>query len=332
MNLPLDLKKKTNKQSLRSDLKQTLRILAVITILFLTSAIFLMTGPEAIELIESHASSENVQKSGLVLSEIRLPTPAPKMELISANTLPPKISAVSVIAYDVQTDKMLFEKNIHTKLAPASTTKIMTAVIGSEHFSSGDLLTVPAEAIVGGSTMGLVAGEQITFRSLLYGMMLNSGNDAAFTIAYNYPGGYSVFISKMNERVSELGLKDTHFDNPAGFDSPAHYSSAYDLLQIAKAAKSNAKLGRVFSTKETSVASIDKSQIHILKNLNKLLNQDGVVGIKTGTTEMAGESFVGLVEKDGHNILTVMLNSPDRFGETKSLIDWIFNNYSWKIN
>jgi D-alanyl-D-alanine carboxypeptidase len=180
--------------------------------------------------------------------------------------------------------------------------------------------------------MGLSAGEQLTFRSLLYGMMLNSGNDAAFTLAYNYPGGITAFIKKMNERAADLGAVDTHFDNPAGFDSPNHYSSAYDLLLIAKEAIKNARLGKVFSTKETSVTSVDKNHLHDLKNLNKLLNEDGVIGIKTGTTELAGESFVGLVEKNNQTVLTVMLNSGDRFGETRSLIDLIFKNYTWQLN
>lgn len=309
--------------------------LTVIAILMMiASMLFLLAGPQALDLVESKVSSENlpavqaVELEGTVLSE----TVKPKIELTSANLNQPKLSSVAVIAYDQDTNTILYEKNIHTRLAPASTTKIMTAIIASEHFNNGDLLTVPPAAVVGGSTMGLSAGEQLSFRSLLYGMMLNSGNDAAFTIAMNYPGGYDAFVAKMNEKAAELELRNTRFDNPAGFDSPTHYSSAYDLLQIGKEAVKNARLGRVFSTKETSVTSIDKSQLHVLKNLNKLLNEAGVIGIKTGTTEMAGESLVGLVDRDGRTILTVMLNSQDRFGETKELVDWIFKNYSWQIN
>lgn len=328
MKLPLDLKHKPNQKSIR--------VIAVSILLVLGSILFLLTGPQAITLVESKVSSGNIEEvvdlTGTVLAETTPVIKDPKIEIVSKNIAKPEIGAVAAIAEDQETRKLIFEKNIHEKLAPASTTKIMTAIISSEHFASADLLTVPAEAIVGGSSMGLTAGEQLTFRSLLYGMMLNSGNDAAFTIAMNYPGGYDSFVAKMNSRVVELGLTDTHFDNPAGFDSPSHYSSAYDLLQIGKEAMQNAKLGKVFSTKETQVTSIDKSQVHVLKNLNKLLNQYGVLGIKTGTTEKAGESFVGLIEKNGHTIVTVMLNSPDRFGETKTLLDWIFTNYSWQIN
>lgn len=298
------------------------------------SSLFLLTGPQAINLVESKVISSNLKPEKSADSEDKVLGEAkqPIIELVTANLPQPTITAVAAIAQDLQTDQTLYQKNIHTRLAPASTTKIMTALVSSEYFNNADLLTVPAQAIVGGSSMGLAAGEQLTFRSVLYGMMLNSGNDAAFTIAYNYPGSYKAFILKMNLKAKELGLTDTNFDNPAGFDSPTHYSSAYDLSQIAKAAIKNAKLGHVYSTKETSVTSIDKSKVHVLKNLNKLLNIDGFVGIKTGTTENAGESFVGLVEKNNQAILTVMLNSQDRFGETEKLLDWIFKNYSWKVN
>lgn len=315
-------------------LGRKIKLVAIGLILILGSTLFLMTGPQALDLVESKVTSSNlpetsIKAEGLVLSETK---EVPKIEVVSAGIPEPVVTAVAVVAYDMTSDKMLFEKNTHAKLAPASTTKIMTAIVGSEHFNSGDLLTVPAEALVGGSTMGLSAYEKLTFRSLLYGMMLNSGNDAAYTIAYNYPGGYYAFIEKMNSKAAELGAVDTHFENPAGFDSPNHYTSAYDLLLIGKDAAKNAKLGKVFSTKETSVTSLDKIHTHALKNLNKLLEEDGVVGMKTGTTEMAGESLVGLIEKNNSNILTVMLNSQDRFGETKKLLNWIYSNYTWNIN
>lgn len=318
--------------------RKKLKIIAIAVFLVLFSAFFLLTGPKALDLIESEVSSDNIPNpQGSLGSEVLAASNTLEAldlvpTLVSKNIPAPYLSAVSVIAYDVNTDKVLYEKNAHTRLAPASTTKIMTAIVAVEHFNSGDLLLVPGEAIVGGSKMGLSAGEQITFRSLLYGMMLNSGNDAAFTIAMNYPGGYEAFINRMNEKVFELGLLDTNFDNPAGFDSLNHYSSSFDLLQIGKQVLKNARLGTVFSTKETSVTSIDKSQIHVLKNLNKLLNDEGVIGIKTGTTEKAGESLVGLVEKNGQTILTVMLNSQDRFAETRELIDWIFKNFTREMN
>lgn len=313
---------------------KNIKFLAIGLILILASILFLMTGPQALDLVESKSVSGNLPQEiapsdPAVLSEAKQP---PKVEVISAGIPAPALTSIATIAYDTALGKILYEKNTHAKMAPASTTKIMTAIVSSEYFNSGDLLTVPPQAIVGGSTMGLSAGEQLTFRSLLYGMLLNSGNDAAFTLAYNYPGGYEAFISKMNAKAEEIGAKDTHFDNPAGFDSPTHYTSAYDLLLIGKEALKNAKLGTVYSTKETSVTSVDRTHVHALKNLNKLLDTEGFLGMKTGTTELAGESLVGLMEKNNRTILTVMLNSQDRFGETKSLLDWIFKNYTWKVN
>lgn len=328
MRLPINLSSKSG--------KRRLKILAFAILLILGSTVFLMTGPQALELVESKVSSQNLapevlKLEGAVLAE-SLASPAPVIELVSAGIPEPNITAVAAIAYDTDTGKMLYQKNVNTHLAPASTTKIMTAIVALDHFNNSDLLTVPANALVGGSKMGLTVGEVITFRSLLYGMMLNSGNDAAFTIALNYPGGFNAFIAKMNQKAEDLGLQNTHFDNPAGFDSTTHYSSAYDLLQIGKAAMQNVRLGKVFSTKETSVTSIDRAQTHVLKNLNRLLGEDGVMGIKTGTTEMAGESLVGLSERNGHTVLTVMLNSKDRFGETKKLLEWTYKNFTWEVN
>src|SRR5690606_1392578 len=138
-------------------------------------------------------------------------------------------------------------------------------------------------------------------------------------------------VSKMNEKVSELELVNTHFQNPAGFDNPNHYSSAFDLAHIARVAIDDPQISRIVSTKDTNVMSWDKVHKHELSNLNKLLGQEGVIGIKTGTTDLAGESLVGLVERDGHKVITVVLNSPDRFSETRALIKWIYSNYKWVI-
>lgn len=249
----------------------------------------------------------------------------------------PEFSAGGVLALDLSTQQILFQKNMHKRLSPASTTKIMAAIVASEHFKQADELVVYPEALVGGSTMGLVAYEKLSFRSLLYGMLLNSGNDAAYTIAMNYPGGYSAFIDRMNKKASEMGLVNTHFDNPAGFDSPNHYSSAYDLSKIAAEASRNYQLARIVATKETSVSSLNSfdasgsaKKRHALRNLNKLLSETGVLGFKTGFTEIAGENLVGLVERDGRRVLTVVLNSQNRFGETKNLMDWVYKNFSWE--
>lgn len=254
----------------------------------------------------------------------------PKHRIISKNLVSPQFSAGGVIAIDIDTDQILYEKNIHQRLSPASTTKIMTALTAVDSYNLGEVLEVKPEALVSGSSMNLSSGEHITVRSLLYGMMLNSGNDAAYALATSYPAGYSSFVSKMNEKALLLGLKDTNFENPAGFDSLNHYSSAYDMSVIARLLIRNPQVSKIVSTTDTQVTSVDNTHVHNLRNLNKLLGQDGVIGIKTGFTEKAGENLVGLVDRNGHKVLTVVLASNDRFGETKSLMDWVYANYEWQ--
>lgn len=250
---------------------------------------------------------------------------------ISAGIPAPYTSAKSILVKDLTTDTVLFQKFADTRLPIASTTKIMTALVSSEYFDANSPLTVRTGASVSGSSAGLYSGETLSFRSLLYGMLLNSGNDAAYTIAENYPGGVSAFVVAMNQKAVSLGLVNTHFDNPAGFDSPNHYSSASDLAKITEVALKNSDLSRIFATKETQISSLDKKQTHRLVNLNILLSKvPGMMGVKTGYTDVAKENLVGLVERDNHRVLTVVLNSDDRFGETTKLIDWTFQNYSWR--
>lgn len=253
----------------------------------------------------------------------------PQVTIKSLNIPAPDFTATAVIAEDLTTDQILYQKNIHKHMLPASTTKLITALVALDYYKMTDILTVKPESLVGGSTMGLVLNEKLTFRSLLYGMLLNSGNDAAFTIAANYPGGISAFVNQMNLKAQSLGLADTHFQNPAGFDDPTHYSSAYDLAEIGKVVANNPVLSEVVDTKQTVVTSVGDTKTHDLKNVDELLSVDGVIGIKTGYTDEAGENFVGLVDRQGEKVLTVVLDSKDRFGETSKLMDWVYQNYQW---
>jgi D-alanyl-D-alanine carboxypeptidase len=302
--------------------------------LFVFVVAFLITTPRVITLAESKISSSQVipQPLPVIDGEVAGESKQPIISLQSAGIATPSVSAYGVYVIDVDLGDELFAKNSQTRLAMASTTKIMTALVAADYFKSGQVLTVPKEALVGGSSMDLFAGEQMTFRSLLYGMLLNSGNDAAYTLAYNYSGGLNNFIDQMNLKAEQMNLKNTHFQNPAGFDNFDHYTSAADMAQIAKVFTKDALLAKIVATKNTSVVSFDKSKQHLLTNLNKLLGQNGVVGIKTGTTDASGENLVTLVERDGHRVLIVLLNSKDRFGETKQIIDWIFSNYSWQVS
>ena len=317
--------------------KTTIFVSFVTVSLFVGSVGVLLATPRVVNLVDSTlvlAQNES-WKSPLYLQPVGKVAgiqKKPQVKIINNQIIPPKIYSRAAVAIDVETGKILYDKDSTQRLSPASTTKIMTALVSKDLFRPADVLTVTKQSLVGGSTMGLSLGETMSYRALLYGMMLNSGNDAAFTIAANYPdGGIAGFMAKVNEKVQELGLTDTHFQNPSGFDDVNHYSSAYDLAKIAREAVKDPTIAKVIGTKDTEVMSWDKTYRHDLTNLNKLLGQDGVIGVKTGTTDLSGESFVGLVERDGHRVITVVLNSPDRFGESKALIDWIYQNYEWKF-
>lgn len=242
----------------------------------------------------------------------------------------PELSARAVYIKDLGTSTVLYQKDANLPLPIASTTKIMTAMVASEYFRPNSVLKVRMGADVSGARVGLLFGEELTFRSLLYGMLLSSGNDATYTVAENYPGGILGFVSAMNKKANELSLQNTHFDNPAGFDNPRHFSSAKDLAVIAEEALKNTSLTRIFATKDTNIVSVDKKYTHKLSNLNKLLSQvKGVMGVKTGFTEGAKENLVSYVDRGGHQILTVVLGSNDRFGESTKLIEWVYENFIW---
>ncbi|MBI2600750.1 D-alanyl-D-alanine carboxypeptidase [Candidatus Daviesbacteria bacterium] len=295
-------------------------------VLVLSSILFITILPIAVQstqdlLISYQVPANNSDVAGV--SKINLPP-------ISLNIQVPFYSAKAVLVKDLTSGSVLYQKNASSRLPIASTTKIMTALTSSEYFAQNTVLTVSQAASIGGSTTGLYKGEVISFRSLLYGMLLNSGNDAAFAIAENYPGGVVGFVSAMNKKVAQLNLKNTHFDNPAGFDSSNHFSSAFDLAKITEESLKNSNLTRVFSTKDTEVFSWDKKYKHQLHNLNKLLSQvSGVLGVKTGYTEQAKENLVTLVDRKGHKILVVVLGSEDRFGESTNLIEWAYQNFTW---
>lgn len=286
--------------------------------------------PKAVDLVSTRVIATNIpnNSTGEQAKQI-LGTEKIFLPPLSYGLAAPEILARALVIEDLDSNLILLSKNPSSRIPIASTTKIMTALVACDIYRPNDVLTVPDLSEVPGSTMGLISGETLMVRSLLYGLLLNSGNDAAYALSYNYPGGTLAFVEAMNKKAQTLGLSNTHFDNPAGFDGDGHYSSAIDLAEIAKEANRNSQLQRIFSTKETIVYSSDKIISHYLKNLNKLLILPGVLGMKTGTTPLAKENLVTLVERDNHTILIVLLGSNDRFGETEKLIDWVFANYSW---
>lgn len=243
----------------------------------------------------------------------------------------PAITATSVMVIDLASRTILLSKNAGTRLAPASTTKIMTAVVALENYQLEDVFTVPDLIGLEGRQMGLVAGEKMTVRNLLYGLLVHSGNDAAYTLAANYLSGVGEFIYSMNQKARELNLKNTRFTDVSGLDQDNHYTSVYDLVQLTAYALGNPVFKEMVAVKTIVVQDIDQQYEHQLETTNELLDQVlGVKGVKTGWTENAGECLVAYTERNGRELLIVVLGSADRFGETEKLINWVFNNFHWQ--
>lgn len=242
----------------------------------------------------------------------------------------PILSAQSVMAVDLVSGVTLYEKDPNKALLPASTTKIVTALVALDTYESEQVLKV-GRISVEGQKMGLMTGEEIKFIDLLNGLLIYSANDAAEVLASNHPGGRELFIALMNKKVKDLGLTNTHFSNPTGLDNGAQYSTTRDLMVVAKYSIENPLFAEIVGTKEKIVKSVDGKITHKLTNINKLLGSvDGVKGVKTGWTENARENLVVYIERNNRKVITVVLGSSDRFGETKELIEWIFENYEWQ--
>ncbi|KKP38338.1 hypothetical protein A2130_02275 [Candidatus Woesebacteria bacterium GWC2_33_12] len=242
----------------------------------------------------------------------------------------PILSAQSVMAIDLASGVTLYEKDSSKTLLPASTTKIITALVALDSYNLDQVLKVGKVNVVG-QKMGLVSGEQLLFSDLLNGLLIYSANDAAEVLASNHPGGRDLFITLMNKKVKDLGLNNTHFSNPTGLDNGAQYVTARDLIVVSKYAMKNPIFAKIVGTKEITVKSVDGRISHRLININKLLGSvEGILGIKTGWTENARENLVTEVSRNGKGVIIVVLGSSDRFGETTELIDWIFENYIWE--
>ncbi|MCL4338604.1 D-alanyl-D-alanine carboxypeptidase [Patescibacteria group bacterium] len=267
---------------------------------------------------------------GLYLPQnIKLPPP-PAYPVMVGNPIPPVVTAQGVYIVDIPSKVVLYQKNPDEEFLPASTTKIATVLVALDHYRLDDVLKVNT-VITDGSVMGLVHDEQITVESLLYGALVESGNDAAYTLAENYPGGVSNFVDMMNKKAQELHLSHTHFANPIGFDDPPNYTTPSDLAKLAMAALHNKTFTKIIGIKNITVSDVTYTYFHSLTNVNQLLGKiQGVAGVKTGYTQNAGEILVSEVKKNGHSVLFVILKSDDRFGETTQLINWIFNNFGWK--
>jgi D-alanyl-D-alanine carboxypeptidase (penicillin-binding protein 5/6) len=248
---------------------------------------------------------------------------------VGKNTPPPDLTAVGVFVADLNNGIVLYDKNPNLRLKPASLTKIMTALVSLDYYSEDAILSVKNGQNSLGATAKLLKGDKLNFKDMLYALLVPSGNDAAVTLAENYPGGYRAFLEKMNSKAVELGLNNTHFVNVSGVEGGNHYTSAYDIAMIARNALDRRLFTSTVSTMKITLKSLN-DHYYPLETTNKLLGKPGIFGVKTGWTPEAGECLVTYVEKDGHPIIVSLLNSKDRFGESEKLINWIYANYLWQ--
>lgn len=238
----------------------------------------------------------------------------------------PQISASGAIIMDSDSKVVLFSKNPDLRFSTASTAKIMTALTALDYFKQSDILTVK-EASPEGSVLGLKAGEKLTFENLLYGMLLPSANDAAFAIAQNFSSQQN-FVGQMNINASKFNLYNTHYEDPAGLEDDGDYTTPLDLARLASIAVKNPIFAQIVSTKQKTIADLG-GNIYKLNNLNKLLGFDGVDGVKTGTTEGAGQVLVTSKVDNGHTIIIVVMGSEDRYLDTQKLLSAISGNITY---
>ena len=239
-------------------------------------------------------------------------------------------SAKSAVLIEKQTGEIIFQKNANERLPMASTTKIMTAICAIESDMLYENVKIDDRAVgIEGSSIYLEKGESMKLIDLCYGLMLNSGNDAACAIAYAVSGSIESFVELMNLKAEELGLKDTHFDNPNGLDGKTHYTTAYELAKITQYALNNKTFAKIVSTKRTEIPNTNKKYSRYLKNHNKLLNMyDGCTGVKTGFTRKSGRCLVSSAQKNGMELICVTLNDPDDWNSHIGMFNYGFNNYS----
>lgn len=254
-----------------------------------------------------------------------------------------EITCRNAIVYDVQNHSILYAKGAFDKIYPASTTKILTAILTIENLDLNKSVVVSQKIIDElppySSSMKLKAGELIKVNDLLYGLMLSSGNDAALVLAETISYSTKDFVDLMNKKATEIGCKNTHFNNPHGYHDDNHYTTAYDMVLILKYALNNKTFRELISTIKYDISATNTSEIRECINTNKLINPDFeeyfyefCIGGKTGYTEEAINTLITYGTKDGKEIIVGVFGNKtgDQFINSKNLYENTFNNFSLK--
>jgi D-alanyl-D-alanine carboxypeptidase (penicillin-binding protein 5/6) len=266
-------------------------------------------------------------RKALVLIVVALSLLSPQTGLAQ-----PEIVGEAGVLISADTGRILYTKNEHTKMYPASTTKLWTAIIALEKGNLEDIVTIGKNpTLTEGSRIYLNEGEKYTLEELLYALMLASANDAAIAIAEHISGSVESFAQLMNQRAAEIGCQNTHFNNPNGLPDPEHYTTAYDLALMARYAMGNQNFRNLVSTQSKTISYPKEENVdRPLYNGNRLLRQyPGADGVKTGYTVIAGQCLVGSATKDGQRLIGVVLKSQgvNIWTDVTGLLDYGFANY-----
>ena len=239
-------------------------------------------------------------------------------------------SAKAACVMEMETGRVLFSSHMHDRLPMASTTKVMTALLALEHGDMDAQVTCSENAFgTSGTSIYLAKGETLSLRDMLLGLMLSSGNDAAVAIAEHIGGSVGGFLELMNARAREIGAHNTHFANPHGLPDDSHYTTAYDLALIARTAMRNEAFRTLVSTSKAQIPWEGRDYSRQLTNKNRLLTSyPGATGIKTGYTSKAGRCLVFGAERDGMELVGVVLGCGDWFDEAERLLDGCFATYA----
>jgi hypothetical protein len=259
------------------------------------------------------------------------PTPTvPGPSQTTDHTPAPHVTAAHVAVLDEASGNLLYAQDPFARVAPASITKIVTTIVALERGPDIHTVfptTVSATALVacdGSSVMGLEPDDHVKLETLLYGMMLPSGNDAAEQVAVSLAGSRERYVSWMNEKVAALHLRDTHFVTPSGMDADEHYSSAYDMALLARYAMQNPEFRALAATP----SKVDDD--YYMHNLNPLLGSyAGADGVKIGYTEIAGRTFVASATRGGHRVYVSLMDSRNLTGDSEALLDWVWKTFRW---
>lgn len=248
---------------------------------------------------------------------------------ISLSQISPSLKAQNYILIDADTNKTLLAKNINNLIYPASTTKLITALTALNIYPLDEVITIK-EVYDVGKVMNLKIDEKISIKSLVEALLVYSANDAGYNLAIHHKNGISGFVEQMNLLMKKYNIKNTNFTNYDGIHGQNHYSTVYDLSQIARLAIKNKIVTDIAKEKEITIFDSTGQISHSLSSTNELLDLvPEVKGLKTGWTPEAGGCFIALLDVKGRQFISVVAQSDDRFKDTEKILNWLKSNVIW---